>query len=226
MLNAPKALGFRRFNFAAVLCSFAFLAGCTSAERGQSNDSNSNSRNNQQVSEKKGEKVSAGKNPTVVIETSMGNIEVELNQEKAPISTENFLKYADSGHYNGTIFHRVIRSFMIQGGGMTESMEQKPTQAPIKNEATNGLKNDRGTIAMARTGIVDSATSQFFINVVDNGMLNNTGTSAQTYGYAVFGKVTSGMDVVDKIKEVPTTSKGFHNDVPSTPIVIKSVKRK
>lgn len=171
-------------------------------------------------------KMSESKNPIVVMETSMGPVEIELFADKAPISTQNFLKYADEGFYNGTIFHRVISDFMIQGGGFTEDMKQKPTHAPIKNEATNGLKNERGTLAMARTMVVDSATAQFFINVKDNGFLNHTAPNERGYGYAVFGKVISGMDVVDKIKAVPTSNKGMHENVPTTPVVIKSMKRK
>lgn len=169
-----------------------------------------------------------GKNPIVVMETSVGSepIEIELYSDKAPISVENFLKYVDAGFYNGTIFHRVINGFMIQGGGFTPDMTQKPTREPIKNEATNGLKNDRGTLAMARTMVVDSATAQFFINVVDNGFLNHRSADPQGYGYAVFGKVIKGMDMVDKIKAVPTANKGGNEGVPVTPVVIKSVKRK
>ncbi|MGZ5278710.1 MAG: peptidylprolyl isomerase [Pseudobdellovibrionaceae bacterium] len=159
---------------------------------------------------------------TVVIETSLGNMEVELNSEKAPISVENFLKYVDKKHYDGTIFHRVIKGFMIQGGGMTENMSEKKTEGQIKNEAANGLKNDRGTIAMARTSVVDSATAQFFINVVDNNFLNYRSPDPQGFGYAVFGKVTSGMDVADKIREVPTGG----GDVPKTAVVIKTIRRK
>jgi cyclophilin family peptidyl-prolyl cis-trans isomerase len=171
-------------------------------------------------------KAGESKMTKVVIETSLGNIEVELNSEKAPISVENFLKYVDKKHYDGTIFHRVISGFMIQGGGMTEGMKEKKTDAPIKNEAANGLNNDRGTIAMARTSVVDSATSQFFINVVDNGFLNYKSPTPSGFGYAVFGKVTSGMDVVDKIRNVPTGFKDGMQDVPTTPVVIKSIHRK
>lgn len=167
-----------------------------------------------------------GKMTTVVMETSLGTIEIELDGEKAPISAKNFLKYVDEKFYDGTIFHRVIKGFMIQGGGFTEKMDQKKTHDPIKNEAGNGLKNVTGTIAMARTNIVDSATAQFFINVVDNDFLNHTDESARGYGYAVFGKVTSGMDVVEKIRAVPTGNKMGMDDVPNTPVVIKSVKRK
>ena len=157
------------------------------------------------------------------IETSMGSITVELDDEKAPVTVKNFLDYAESGHYDGTIFHRVIDGFMIQGGGFTRAMDQKPTKAPIKNEASNGLTNKRGTIAMARTMVVDSATSQFFINLVDNDFLNFRAPTPQYYGYAVFGKVTDGMDVVDKIAKVKTGFAGPHQNVPEEPIVIKKV---
>jgi len=172
---------------------------------------------------KEGSKMETGKNPIVVITTSMGTIEAELFADKAPESVKNFLAYAESGHYNDTVFHRVIKGFMIQGGGMTADMNQKPTKAPIKNEADNGLKNTVGTLAMARTSVVDSATSQFFINVKDNGFLDFKSKTPQGYGYAVFGKVISGMDVVTKIENVSTTSKGMNQDVPIDPVVIKSI---
>lgn len=164
------------------------------------------------------------KNPVVLMETSMGNVKLELFQKEAPISVKNFLDYAGSGFFNGTIFHRVIPGFMAQGGGFTPDMLPKATKAPIKNEAGNGLKNDRGTLAMARTMVVDSATAQFFINVVNNDFLNHRDDSPQGYGYAVFGKVIDGMDVVDKIAATKTgMNKGFR-DVPETPVVIKSIK--
>ena len=162
-------------------------------------------------------------NTTVVMETSEGNIEIELFGDKAPVSVSNFLAYVDGGFYDSTIFHRVIPNFMIQGGGFDDKMSQKPTKAPITNEAKNGLKNDRGTLAMARTAVVDSATSQFFINVANNDFLNN---GSRDFGYAVFAKVTSGMDVVDKIAAVKTTTKSGMGDVPATAVMIKSVKRK
>lgn len=158
-----------------------------------------------------------------VIDTSVGSITLELNEEKAPITVVNFVEYAKSGHYDGTIFHRVIDGFMIQGGGFTRDMNQKDTREPIRNEAMNGLKNDRGTIAMARTMVVDSATSQFFINLVDNDFLNFTSPTPQGFGYAVFGKVTDGMEVVDKIAKVRTGFAGTHQNVPEEPIVIKKV---
>ena len=157
------------------------------------------------------------------IETDLGTIELELDEKKAPATVKNFADYAKSGHYDSTIFHRVIPGFMIQGGGFTPSMDQKKTNAPIKNEASNGLSNKRGTIAMARTMIVDSATSQFFINLVDNGFLDYKGPDPRTYGYAVFGKVTDGMDVVDKIAKVKTGFAGPHQNVPEEPVVIKKV---
>lgn len=157
------------------------------------------------------------------LETSMGSITLELNEEKAPLTVANFIAYAKAGHYDGTIFHRVIDGFMIQGGGFTKSMDQKPTKDPIKNEAANGLKNLRGTIAMARTMVVDSATSQFFINLVDNGFLDYKGPMPQTFGYAVFGKVTDGMDVVDRIAKVKTGFSGMHQNVPEEPVIIKKV---
>ncbi len=165
----------------------------------------------------------AEKNPVVTISTSMGDIRIELDVEKAPITTNNFLDYVKEGFYDGLIFHRVIPGFMIQGGGMDPQMKQKGTKAPIKNEAANGLKNKNGTIAMARTNVVDSATAQFFINVKDNDFLDHRGTSADAYGYSVFGKVIGGMDVVQKIEKVKTRNSGMHQDVPADPIVIKSM---
>lgn len=176
---------------------------------------------NETANTKKG----TGKMEKVVMETSKGTIEIELDGEKAPISTQNFLKYVDGKHYDGTIFHRVIPGFMIQGGGMDEKMNEKKSGEPIKNEAGNGLKNMRGTLAMARTNVVDSATAQFFINTVDNDFLNHRDTSPRGFGYAVFGKVTKGMDVVDQIAGVKTSTKGMHENVPVEPVVIKSVKR-
>jgi peptidyl-prolyl cis-trans isomerase B (cyclophilin B) len=157
----------------------------------------------------------------VVVETSYGNFEIELNSEKAPITVDNFIDYVKDGFYDGLIFHRVIDDFMIQGGGLDASMNEKKTKASIKNEAANGLRNIKYTIAMARTNVVDSATSQFFINVADNSFLDHVNTTPQGFGYAVFGKVIKGTEVIDKIKSVPTTSKGFHDDVPKEPIVIK-----
>ena len=162
--------------------------------------------------------------PYVELETTMGNIVIEHNQEKAPNTVANFLEYVKSGHYDGTIFHRVIDGFMIQGGGMDANMKEKSTNAPIQNEADNGLKNEVGTIAMARTSDPHSATAQFFINVKDNSFLNYSGKNPQGWGYAVFGKVTEGMDIVNKIKGVPTGKYGFHADVSTTPVVITHAK--
>ena len=157
------------------------------------------------------------------METSMGTITVELDAEKAPETVRNFVEYAKEGFYDGTIFHRVIDGFMIQGGGFTRDMNQKATRAPIRNEAMNGLKNSRGTIAMARTMVVDSATSQFFINLVDNGFLDFTSPTQQGFGYAVFGRVTDGMEVVDRIAKVRTGFSGPYQNVPEEPVVIRKV---
>lgn len=172
-----------------------------------------------------GEAGAEDNNPVVLMETSAGNVRIELDQKNAPISVNNFLSYVDDKFYDGTIFHRVINNFMIQGGGFTPDMQQKKTKAQIKNEAGNGLKNRRGTIAMARTMVVDSATAQFFINVVDNDFLDHRDTSPQGYGYAVFGKVVEGMDVVDKIRSVRTGTKMGFGDVPMETVTIKSVRR-
>ncbi|MBT8107075.1 MAG: peptidyl-prolyl cis-trans isomerase [Gammaproteobacteria bacterium] len=156
----------------------------------------------------------------ITIKTNRGDISVELFDDKAPVSCENFRQYARDGHFDGTIFHRVIRNFMIQGGGMDESLTSKPTREPIKNEADNGVSNKRGTLAMARTMVVDSATSQFFINLRDNDFLDH---SKRDFGYAVFGEVSDGMDVVDAIAAVPTGSRGGHQDVPIEPVEILEV---
>jgi len=161
-------------------------------------------------------------NPKVELHvTGYGVITLELDEAKAPKSVANYLAYVNKGHYNGTIFHRVIPGFMIQGGGMEPGMAQKPTDAPIDNEANNGLKNANYTVAMARTGDPHSATAQFFINVSDNGFLNHTNPTSQGWGYAVFGKVVSGTEVVDKIKAVKTSRKGYHDDVPVEDVVIE-----
>ena len=168
--------------------------------------------------------MSEEQNPQVVMETSMGTIKIELFKDKAPISVRNFLSYVKDGYYDGLIFHRVIKNFMVQGGGMDADMQSKKTKFAIKNEAANGLSNKRGTLAMARTSVIDSATSQFFINVVDNTFLDHRGKSPDLFGYAVFGHVIEGMDVVDAIKEVKTGSKAGHGDVPVEPVYINSVK--
>ena len=157
----------------------------------------------------------------VLLKTNKGDITLTLDAAKAPKSVANFLQYVKSGHYDDTIFHRVIDNFMIQGGGMTAGMKQKPTGAEIENEANNGLKNERGTLAMARTSDPHSATAQFFININDNDFLNHTAPNAQGWGYAVFGKVTDGMDVVDAIRKVKTGTTGFHQDVPAEDVMIE-----
>jgi cyclophilin family peptidyl-prolyl cis-trans isomerase len=159
--------------------------------------------------------------PVVVLTTSLGRIKIGLHKDKAPITVDNFIKYVHSGHYDGTIFHRVMPSFMIQGGGMDPDMTERPTRPPIKNEARNGLRNSRGTVAMARTEDPSSATSQFFINVKDNHALD---FGIRGAGYAVFGEVLEGMDVVDKIVNVPTGTKGIHENVPLTPVVLKTAR--
>jgi peptidyl-prolyl cis-trans isomerase B (cyclophilin B) len=186
-----------------VLASAALNVGCTMAEDGKPANAN---------------------DPVVLVSTSMGDIKVELFKDKAPKTVENFLSYVNEKFYDGTIFHRVIPRFMIQGGGFTPDMKQKATHAPIANEAGNGLKNDLGTIAMARTSDINSATAQFFINVKDNDFLNHKDDSLQGFGYCVFGKVIEGSKVVQKIEGVSTDSKGMYEDVPVEPVVIKSVK--
>lgn len=169
--------------------------------------------------------IAGAANPKVVIETWEGNIIIELYPEKAPETVKNFLAYVDAGFYNGTIFHRVIRNFMIQGGGFAPGMKEKPTRPPIKNEADNGLKNMRGTIAMARTGDPHSATSQFFINVVNNDYLDHKRKTIQGWGYTVFGKVIDGIDVVDTISYAKTVSVGAFQDMPEKAVMILKVKR-
>lgn len=163
--------------------------------------------------------------PTVILHTNHGAITVELFEDKAPESVKNFLQYARDGHYDGTLFHRVIPNFMIQGGGFDTDFNQKSTREPITNEADNGLENTRGTLAMARTNDPHSATSQFFINVTDNSFLNHRSTAnGQTWGYAVFGQVVDGMDVVEEIRQVPTGRQSFHQDVPNEPVIIERVE--
>ena len=167
----------------------------------------------------------AGDAPKVALETDKGRIVLELYPDKAPKTVQNFLDYVDAGHYNSTIFHRVIPNFMIQGGGMTASMKEKPTKAPIKNEADNGLKNQRGAVAMARTQVPDSATAQFFINTVDNDFLDFKNKTVQGWGYAVFGKVVEGLEVVDAIAKVKTANRGGHQDVPADTVMILKAER-
>lgn len=163
-------------------------------------------------------------NPVVVLETTLGDIVIELRQDRAPVSVQNFLAYAKSGHYDGTIFHRVLKGFMIQGGGYTPELVERPTRPAIRNEATNGLRNLRGTVAMARASAVRSAMAEFFINVADNSQLNHRGLLPSDYGYAVFGRVIEGMDVVDKIAAVAVREEGPHEALPVEPVVIKRVR--
>ena len=185
-----------------------------------SNSDNSTTKGNKPMTE------TATDNVSVLLETTMGNITIEIDMANAPNTGENFLAYVDDGYFVNTIFHRVIPNFMVQGGGITEDMKDKPSKrAPIKNEANNGLKNDRGTLAMARTGDPHSATSQFFINHADNGFLNHSSETAQGWGYAVFGKVTDGMDLVDTIAAVTTGNSGGHSDVPLETITITGASR-
>ena len=179
-----------------------------------------------QAAPAEGEKAKGAKtdHPRVAMKTSMGEIVLELDRKKAPVTVDNFLRYTKDGFYNGTVFHRVIPDFMIQGGGMEPGMKKKPTRDPIRNEASNGLKNKTGTVAMARTSMVDSATGQFFINCKDNSFLDHRDTSSRGFGYAVFGKVVEGMDVVRKIEKAPTGTNGPYRDVPKEDILIVSVE--
>ena len=222
----------------SLFLSFVFVAGCNASEpeaedalkkpeTSQTQSGGSESANqsaNKSTAKtadknvKKGDNMSA--NPIVKMETSKGTITIELDAEKAPETVKNFVSYVEDGFYDGLIFHRVIPNFMIQGGGMTPDMSEKPNNAPIKNEASNGLKNDRGTIAMARTQDPHSATSQFFINLKDNDFLNFSSETPAGWGYTVFGKVTEGMDVVDEIAKVKTGNHGMHGDVPLEPVII------
>lgn len=167
----------------------------------------------------------AAGNPRVVLETSKGPIVIELFADQAPATVENFLGYVDAGHYDGTIFHRVIDGFMVQGGGFTAEMSQKPTRKTIQNEADNGLKNARGTLAMARTSDPHSASAQFFVNLVDNGFLDHTGKTPQGWGYAVFGRVVEGMETIDAIAKVRTGNRAGHENVPLEPVVVESARR-
>ncbi len=202
-----------------IVPALLFLLSCKQNQgaNGQTGDSSQKQEQAVQDNAQENKSETEGGNPVVIMSTSKGDIKIELYQDKAPITVENFLGYVNDGFYDGTIFHRVIPNFMVQGGGIGTDMKQKPTKAPIKNEADNGLKNERGTLAMARTGVVDSATSQFFINQVDNSFLDH---GARDFGYAVFGKVVDGMDVVDEIAGVKTGP----GDVPEEVVVIESVK--
>ena len=190
----------RYFRFAAALGAAVILLGAGSVARGQA------------------------QKPVVALDTSLGVIHIEMEPEKAPATVKNFLDYVDDGFFDGVIFHRVIPGFMIQGGGFEPGMKQKKVKAPIKNEATNGLKNSRGTLSMARTNDINSATAQFFVNLVDNDFLDHAGPG--NYGYAVFGKVTAGLDVIDKIAKVATTNRAGHQNVPAADVVITKASRK
>ena len=177
-----------------------------------------------EMTETEAEDTYHGNNPVVLMETSLGNFKMELFQNRAPVSVSNFLNYVNEGFYEGTIFHRVIPNFVIQGGGFTEDMGKKNTHPPIKNEARNGIGNTKGTVAMARTQIVNSATSQFYINLKDNPFLNHRDETNQGYGYCVFGQIIEGMDVVEMIARTPTSRKGRHENVPIKPVIIKSAR--
>ena len=195
-------------------CAAGFLLGAVSINASAQATSSTSSQG----------KHSMSTSPRVTLQTNFGNILIELDAEKAPKTVENFLSYVNDGFYNGTIFHRVINNFMIQGGGFDADMKQKATKAPIQNEADNGLKNDRYTLAMARTSDPHSATAQFFINVSDNDFLNFTSPTPNGWGYAVFGKVVEGTEIVDQIKGVKTGSRGFHQDVPAEPVIIEKAE--
>lgn len=212
----------RSFATASALTLCLLTVGCTCTPEKKESERTIGMKNLTQES-KQGDSDLSQKEETVnvLVKTSKGEFSMELNREKAPVTVDNFLQYLETGHFSGTIFHRVIPGFMIQGGGFDASMAQKPTQKPIPIESSNGLKNERGTIAMARTNAPNSATSQFFINLIDNEFLNYV--SADKPGYTVFGKVTSGMDVVDEIAKVRTGNQGMHADVPLEAIVIESV---
>lgn len=197
----------------AFVTFFMLLTGCNAQEPAKTEKATES-----KTEMKTGEKMSA--NPIIKMETSKGTMTIELDAEKAPLSAANFVSYVEDGFYDGLIFHRVIPGFMVQGGGMKPDMSEKPNKAPIKNEANNGLKNLRGTLAMARTNDPHSATSQFFINLKDNGFLDYTSESPSGWGYAVFGKVTDGLDVIDEIEKVKTGNHGHHGDVPLEPVTI------
>ena len=197
----------------AFVTFFMLLTGCNAQEPAKTEKETES-----KTEMKTGEKMSA--NPIIKMETSKGTMTIELDAEKAPLSAANFVSYVEDGFYDGLIFHRVIPGFMVQGGGMNPDMSEKPNKAPIKNEANNGLKNLRGTLAMARTNDPHSATSQFFINLKDNGFLDHTSESPAGWGYAVFGKVTDGIEVIDEIEKVKTGNHGPHGDVPLEPVTI------
>ena len=209
------------------VCVFAVCSGQQEAPKASSDGATSQpAPTSKPTTQEKGMTSSApAGNPVVVVETSMGTFKAELFADKAPITVENFVKYVDSGFFDGLIFHRVIPDFMIQGGGFDPKMNQKETKAAIKNEARADVKNDRGTLAMARTSQVDSATAQFFVNLKDNDFLNHKDNTARGFGYCVFGKVTDGMDVVDKIAKVRTATSGMNENVPVETVKIISIKK-
>lgn len=209
------------YSLPILLLALSFTTGSLAAEDSQKNQNKSA----QSAKLKKSSNKKETKKVSVTIATTMGDIEVELDSEKAPITVKNFLNYVDKKFYDDLVFHRVIKDFMIQGGGFDKDLNLRPTDAPIKNEAVNGLKNDKGTIAMARTPDPNSASSQFFINLKDNDFLNYSGPMPQQAGYAVFGKVTKGMDVVEKIGSVATSFSGPMRDVPTEPVIIKSIRK-
>ncbi|MEW6378390.1 MAG: peptidylprolyl isomerase [bacterium] len=208
---------------ASFLFSLGILINSSQAQNKPEKDKSHDAQPAAVAVEAKTQETKKTKNPVVVVETSLGKIKIELFEKEAPLTVKNFLSYVQEKFYDGTIFHRVVPNFVIQGGGFTADMIQKPTKPPIKNEAGNKISNTAGTVAMARTPVVDSATSQFFINLKDNKFLDHQNESEQGYGYCVFGRVTEGMDVVAKIGNVPTT-KEFHSDVPAVPVVIKSIR--
>lgn len=215
-----------------ICIALAFVVGCENSRTVEDVKSDKNEKDPAVVKETKlskekmAEAQVTNENPIVIMETSMGTITIELDAAKAPKTVANILTYVDEEFYDGTIFHRIIPGFMIQGGGFTPDMKQKDTHANIENEAANGLKNDRGSLAMARTSAPHSASSQFFINLNDNDFLNFTAATNDGFGYCVFARVTGGMDVVDKIAGVKTGNKGSYGDVPTKPVIIKTIRRK
>ena len=222
----------RRFSGCGAALLLAFAASCGGGESPEGTDSTAPAEPDPAASETdlmEGEApageaadLAAPGAPVVLMRTTLGDLRIELFPEDAPETVENFLGYVDDGHYDGVIFHRVVRGFVIQGGGFTAEMEEKPTGEPIRNEAQNGLRNRRGTLSMARTSDPHSATAQFFVNTRDNAVLDHTATSMRGWGYAVFGRVISGMEAVDRIEATPVVSRAGHNDVPETPVVIES----
>lgn len=211
--------------WAVCLAGLTAAAGCKGKQNDVQEPAEETSEAGSSVDEAAADKEAPADNPRVIIETSMGSITLELFSGKAPVTVKSFLSYVDKEYYDGTIFHRIMSGFMIQGGGFEPGMKKKQTDPPIKNEAGNGLSNERGTVAMARTDIVDSATSQFFINHADNSKLDHKDETVTGFGYCVFGKVVEGMDIVDKIADVPTKTTGSFKNVPVDDVVIKSVKR-